>query len=176
MITLVGSTVPGCRSRQAQGLGGCAKRSRQAPQDQPGVCLPHSERDRPERGCSRMRSLDATQPPHPQLSSGAIMKSVLSSWQLWALLSAGFAALTAIFAKVGYRARQLGFCHLHPHHRHPAGARGHSGWHRPVATARLRVRTQLSVSGSLRARHRWIVDLLFPGTEARGCSACCAHR
>jgi transporter family protein len=39
--------------------------------------------------------------PHPQLSSGAIMKSVLLSWQLWALLSAGFAALTAIFAKVG---------------------------------------------------------------------------
>ena len=29
------------------------------------------------------------------------MKSVLLSWQLWALLSAGFAALTAIFAKVG---------------------------------------------------------------------------
>lgn len=24
-----------------------------------------------------------------------------SSWQLWALLSAGFAALTAVFAKVG---------------------------------------------------------------------------
>ena len=39
--------------------------------------------------------------PHPQLSSGAVMKTVLSSWQLWALLSAGFAALTAIFAKVG---------------------------------------------------------------------------
>ena len=29
------------------------------------------------------------------------MKSVLTSWQVWALLSAGFAALTAIFAKVG---------------------------------------------------------------------------
>ncbi len=29
------------------------------------------------------------------------MKSLLSSWQLWALLSAAFAALTAIFAKVG---------------------------------------------------------------------------
>jgi transporter family protein len=29
------------------------------------------------------------------------MRSILSSWQLWALLSAGFAALTAIFAKVG---------------------------------------------------------------------------
>jgi len=29
------------------------------------------------------------------------MRSALLSWQLWALLSAGFAALTAIFAKVG---------------------------------------------------------------------------
>ena len=29
------------------------------------------------------------------------MKTLLSSWQLWAVLSAGFAALTAIFAKVG---------------------------------------------------------------------------
>ena len=29
------------------------------------------------------------------------MKSMLLSWQLWAILSAGFAALTAIFAKVG---------------------------------------------------------------------------
>jgi transporter family protein len=30
-----------------------------------------------------------------------IMKSMLSAWQFWALLSAAFAALTAIFAKVG---------------------------------------------------------------------------
>ena len=29
------------------------------------------------------------------------MKSALASWQFWAVLSAGFAALTAIFAKVG---------------------------------------------------------------------------
>ena len=29
------------------------------------------------------------------------MKALLASWQLWALLSAAFAALTAIFAKVG---------------------------------------------------------------------------
>lgn len=29
------------------------------------------------------------------------MKSLLTSWPIWALLSAGFAALTAIFAKVG---------------------------------------------------------------------------
>lgn len=29
------------------------------------------------------------------------MKSLFASWQAWALLSAGFAALTAIFAKIG---------------------------------------------------------------------------
>ncbi|HWK67729.1 MAG TPA: EamA family transporter [Rhizobiaceae bacterium] len=29
------------------------------------------------------------------------MKSLVASWQFWALMSAGFAALTAIFAKVG---------------------------------------------------------------------------
>ncbi|HEX9859235.1 MAG TPA: hypothetical protein VGA75_12830, partial [Paracoccaceae bacterium] len=29
------------------------------------------------------------------------MKSLVLSWQFWALASAGFAALTAIFAKVG---------------------------------------------------------------------------
>jgi bacterial/archaeal transporter family protein len=31
----------------------------------------------------------------------AVMKTVLLSWQFWALLSATFAALTAIFAKIG---------------------------------------------------------------------------
>jgi len=29
------------------------------------------------------------------------MKTLLTSWQVWALASAGFAALTAIFAKIG---------------------------------------------------------------------------
>lgn len=29
------------------------------------------------------------------------MKVMVSSWQVWALLSAGFAAMTAVFAKVG---------------------------------------------------------------------------
>ncbi|WDR02410.1 EamA family transporter [Devosia algicola] len=29
------------------------------------------------------------------------MRAVFNSWQFWALLSAGFAALTAIFAKIG---------------------------------------------------------------------------
>ena len=29
------------------------------------------------------------------------MKPLMASWQFWAVLSAGFAALTAIFAKIG---------------------------------------------------------------------------
>ena len=29
------------------------------------------------------------------------MKAILASWQTWAVLSASFAALTAIFAKIG---------------------------------------------------------------------------
>lgn len=32
---------------------------------------------------------------------GSIMKNLFLSWQFWALLSAGFAALTAIFTKIG---------------------------------------------------------------------------
>ena len=32
------------------------------------------------------------------------MQRILASWQFWALGSAGFAALTAIFAKVGVQA------------------------------------------------------------------------
>jgi transporter family protein len=40
------------------------------------------------------------------------MRSVLSSWQLWAFGSAAFAALTAIFAKVGVSAINSDFATL----------------------------------------------------------------
>jgi transporter family protein len=40
------------------------------------------------------------------------MKSVLSAWQFWALLSAAFAALTAIFAKVGVESINSDFATL----------------------------------------------------------------
>ena len=38
----------------------------------------------------------------------------LSNWFIWALLSAFFAALTAIFAKVGFK-MWIRFCDLNPH-------------------------------------------------------------
>ncbi len=40
------------------------------------------------------------------------MKSLLSAWQFWALLSAAFAALTAIFAKVGVESINSDFATL----------------------------------------------------------------
>jgi len=40
------------------------------------------------------------------------MKSILSSWPFWAFLSAAFAALTAIFAKVGVENVQSDFATL----------------------------------------------------------------
>jgi bacterial/archaeal transporter family protein len=42
----------------------------------------------------RRRHFDAIESPKK-------MKNLLSTWQIWAMLSAAFAALTAIFAKVG---------------------------------------------------------------------------
>lgn len=40
------------------------------------------------------------------------MKSLFSSWQTWALMSAGFAALTAIFGKVGIQRIEPDFATL----------------------------------------------------------------
>lgn len=40
------------------------------------------------------------------------MKALLASWQIWALLSAAFAALTAIFAKIGIEAVNSDFATL----------------------------------------------------------------
>ncbi|MFG5119601.1 EamA family transporter [Methylorubrum sp. POS3] len=40
------------------------------------------------------------------------MKALLASWQIWALLSAAFAALTAIFARIGIEAVNSDFATL----------------------------------------------------------------
>ncbi len=40
------------------------------------------------------------------------MKTLLASWQIWALLSAAFAALTAIFAKIGIEGVKSDFAPL----------------------------------------------------------------
>ena len=43
------------------------------------------------------------------------MRSLFDSWQAWALLSAAFAALTAIFGKVGIERMDPDFATRSPH-------------------------------------------------------------
>jgi transporter family protein len=74
----------------------------------------------------------------------------LGSWLLWAVLFAGFTALTAIFAKIGCRKRQRRFGDASAHAGHHHGAGGDRGWHRSMAAARVDHRPDLlflSLSG-----------------------------
>jgi bacterial/archaeal transporter family protein len=48
-----------------------------------------------------MRRLNPRQAAHDVVAEEAIMNAFVGEWQFWAILSAFFAALTAIFAKVG---------------------------------------------------------------------------
>lgn len=75
------------------------------------------------------------------------MKSALLSWQLWAVLSACFAALIAIFAKIGVENVNLDFATLHPDHRDP------------VRTWRNPRRHRLAVACSVSARSYWFLVL-----------------
>ena len=98
------------------------------------------------------------------------------SWQLWAILSAVFAALTAIFAKVGvenvnsdlatFIRTIVVVCVLAIDRLRDAAIPKSGGHFRP----------HLSVSGAVRARHRRVVAVLFPRAEARRCGASGADR
>ena len=94
------------------------------------------------------------------------MKIFLTSWPFWALLSAGFAALTAIFAKIGVENVNSDFATfirtivilL------AAGAMVYitGNWQEP-STVSTR---QLAISCTFRFCHGRILDLLLPGAEA----------
>ena len=91
------------------------------------------------------------------------MKSLFISWQLWALLSATFAALTAIFAKVGIENVNSDFatfirtlvilCAL------GAILIGTGQW-QPLGSV------STGISGAVRAGHRRFLALLLPGLAA----------
>ena len=78
------------------------------------------------------------------------MSAALSSWQFWAVLSALFAALTAIFAKVGVE---------HDHRHLSAG--GHFDRDQWFPKSGLGPRQDLALSYSVRARHRRVMAVLF---------------
>ena len=90
----------------------------------------------------------------------------LSSWQVWAVLSAVFAALTAIFAKVGVEDINpdlatfirtiivlISFC-------------ADPVCYRPVQPSRADLAEELDLPGAFRARHRRVVAVLFSRAEA----------
>jgi uncharacterized membrane protein len=80
------------------------------------------------------------------------MRPLFLTWPLWAVFSACFAALTAIFAKIGVENVGSDFATfvrtvviiVEPYHNHDALWR---------------------VSRVVRLRHRRVMDLLFPGTQ-----------
>ena len=95
------------------------------------------------------------------------MKSLLGSWQLWALLSAAFAALTAILAKVGIANVNSDFatfirtivilCAL------GAILVGTGQW----AAARVSVQPDLWIFGPIGSCHGRFMDLLLSCPQAR---------
>ena len=75
------------------------------------------------------------------------MNSPLASWQLWAVLSAALAALTAISAKDRGRECQLGLRDLYSNGRDLIRSCRDRNQHAPVATARVRCHTHLRFLG-----------------------------
>src|SRR5215471_3265885 len=105
------------------------------------------------------------------------MRSALMSWQLWAALSAVFAALTAIFAKVGVESVNSDFATF---------IRtvvillviaailiGTEQW-QPLESIPTRTYVFLTLSGL--ATGGWVVALLLPGAQTRRRCACRAYR
>ena len=90
------------------------------------------------------------------------MKSVLLSWQLWALLSAAFAALTAIFAKVGVENVNSDFATFVRTIVILMALGAISRRHPTMAAFRVGIRSELPVPDPLRARHGRLVGVLFP--------------
>ena len=104
-----------------------------------------------------------------------LMDGVLS-WQAWAVLSAIFAALTAIFAKVGVENVNSDFATFIRTFVIIGCLAAIPGRDRPVPVARHDLDQDLRVPGALGPRHRGLVALLFPRAQARQCSAGRADR
>ena len=83
----------------------------------------------------------------------------IESWQLWALLSAVFAALTAIFAKIGVE-------NIGSDCRRPLKLPRLATCHRPVRDVRSDLATNLDFSHSLGPRNGSFLALLLPRTQA----------
>ena len=91
----------------------------------------------------------------------------LWSWQVWAVLSAVFAALTAIFAKIGVAEINSDLATFIRTIVVLVALAADPGRHRQIRRARADHAAKLGVSGAVRSRHRRVVAVLFPRVKAR---------
>ena len=89
-------------------------------------------------------------------------------WKYYALLSALFAALTAVFAK----RYQFGFSHCHPNVGHPVYHLGNRLCREPYGRSERYQRTYMDIPYSVRCCHRPLVAVLFQGIADGRCIAC----
>jgi hypothetical protein len=106
--------------------------------------------------------------PSQYLNGRAAMPDpLIASWMVWALLSAAFAALTAIFAKVGVEQINSDLATFIRTVVILVCPRRHSACARPLAVARQHLRQNLSISHIVRTGHGRILALLFPRPSTR---------
>ena len=100
----------------------------------------------------------------------------LSSWQFWAVLSAVFAALTAIFAKSRRRGHQLRSRDPDPHRHRADQSCPDPVCDRQAQPSRADLGQELDLPAAVRPRHRRLVAVLFPRAETRAGDAGGADR
>src|SRR5215472_10522222 len=88
--------------------------------------------------------------------------STASGWLVWALLSAAFAALTAIFAE-GVKSDH----HADPHHGDPRRARGLRPRHWHVEQSARALGAHVGIPRALRPRHGGLLGVLLPRAQDR---------
>ena len=96
-------------------------------------------------------------------------------WKYYALLSALFAALTAVFAKIGVKdinsdlATAIRVSHLVYH-------LGNRSCRKPYCWGERHQRTYMDIPYSVRCCHRSLVAVLLQGIAGGGCVACGTDR
>ena len=104
------------------------------------------------------------------------MKSLLTAWQFWAAMSAVFAALTAIFGKIGVQEHQFRFRHFDPNGHYPRGCRPYRAGKWNLAAAVRDKPQDLSLFAAVWHGHGRLLALLLPCPEIGTCIRGRTHR
>lgn len=96
-------------------------------------------------------------------------------WKYYALLSALFAALTAVFAKIGVK-RSIRIWLRLSGRQSSCLSLGESSLPEPYGRGERHQRTYMDIPYSVRCRHRPLVAVLLQGIAGGGCIACGTDR